>query len=110
MVVSWQTISPDLTAFEPDKQVISGSPITRDITGEEFYSTIYSLRESPVQAGVIWSGSNDGPVFRYPGWRRNLGRRYAARFAAGRPRVDAVEPSPHDPAKSLRCRAAISAG
>ena len=46
--VTWETISPDLTAFEADKQVVSGSPITRDITGEEFYSTIYSLRESPV--------------------------------------------------------------
>ena len=44
--VTWETISPDLTAFDPNKQVISGSPITRDITGEEFYSTIYSIRES----------------------------------------------------------------
>lgn len=35
-------IHSDLTAFEKDKQVISGAPITRDITGEEFYSTIYS--------------------------------------------------------------------
>jgi hypothetical protein len=49
--VTWETISPDLTAFEADKQVISGSPITRDITGEEFYSTLYSLRESPVAPG-----------------------------------------------------------
>ncbi|MGH1434413.1 MAG: WD40/YVTN/BNR-like repeat-containing protein, partial [Lewinella sp.] len=30
---TWEIISPDLTAFEADKQVISGSPITRDITG-----------------------------------------------------------------------------
>ncbi len=59
---TWETISGDLTAFEPDKQVISGSPITRDITGEEFYSTIYSLRESPLKKGVIWVGANDGPV------------------------------------------------
>ena len=59
---TWETISPDLTAFEADKQVISGSPITRDITGEEYYSTLYSLRESPVQPGVLWAGANDGPV------------------------------------------------
>ena len=59
---TWETISPDLTAFEPDKQVISGQPITRDITGEEFYSTLYALRESPVQKGVIWAGANDGPI------------------------------------------------
>ena len=49
--VTWETISPDLTAFEPDKQVISGSPITRDITGEEFYSTIYAVAESPRNSG-----------------------------------------------------------
>ncbi|NJN42502.1 MAG: hypothetical protein HC811_10040 [Flammeovirgaceae bacterium] len=54
--VTWETISPDLTAFEADKQVISGSPITRDITGEEYYSTIYDINESPVKAGVIWGG------------------------------------------------------
>ncbi len=96
---TWQTISPDLTAFEPDKQVISGSPITRDITGEEFYSTIYSLRESPVQAGVIWSGSNDGPVF----VTQDGGETWDDVTPRGLPpggRVDAVEPSPHDPAKA----------
>ena len=59
---SWETISPDLTAFEVDKQVISGSPITRDITGEEYYSTLYSIRESPLKEGLIWTGSNDGVV------------------------------------------------
>ncbi|RNC90010.1 MAG: hypothetical protein ED555_11275 [Allomuricauda sp.] len=58
----WETISPDLTAFEADKQVISGSPITRDITGEEYYSTLYSIRESELQQGLIWTGSNDGVV------------------------------------------------
>jgi len=59
---TWETISPDLTAFEADKQVISGSPITRDITGEEYYSTLYSIRESHLQEGLIWTGSNDGVV------------------------------------------------
>jgi len=58
----WETIWPDLTAFEADKQVISGSPITRDITGEEYYSTLYSIRESELVEGLIWTGSNDGVV------------------------------------------------
>ena len=97
--LTWQTISPDLTAFEPDKQVISGAPITRDITGEEFYSTIYSLRESPVKAGVIWAGANDGPVF----VTRDNGKSWSdvtpRRLPKGG-RVDSVEPSPHDPAKA----------
>jgi len=58
----WEIISPDLTAFPATTQVISGSPITRDITGEEFYSTIYAVRESPLKEGLIWVGSNDGIV------------------------------------------------
>ncbi|ANO52605.1 WD40/YVTN/BNR-like repeat-containing protein [Woeseia oceani] len=92
--VTWETISPDLTANEADKQVISGSPITRDITGEEFYSTLYSLRESPLQAGVIWTGANDGPVF----VSRDNGENWqnvTPRMPKGG-RVDSVEPSPHD--------------
>ncbi len=60
--VTWQTISPDLTANEPDKQVISGEPITRDITGEEVHSALYAIEESRLQKGVIWTGSSDGSV------------------------------------------------
>ncbi|HEX7486279.1 MAG TPA: hypothetical protein VF332_09015, partial [Vicinamibacterales bacterium] len=60
--VTWEVISGNLTASEPDKQGISGEPITRDITGEEMYSTLYAIRESTLEKGVIWAGSNDGPV------------------------------------------------
>jgi len=59
--VTWETISPDLTAKPDGTQGISGEPITRDITGEEFYSTLYAITESPLERGVIWAGSNDGP-------------------------------------------------
>jgi hypothetical protein len=93
--VTWETISPDLTAFEPDKQVISGSPITRDITGEEYYSTIYSIRESPVKEGVIWTGANDGPVYVTQDGGRNWQNVTPPDLPKGG-RVDAVEPSPHD--------------
>jgi hypothetical protein len=55
------TPSPDLTAFPPCCQGPSGEPITRDVTGEEFYSTLYAISESPLEKGVIWTGSNDGP-------------------------------------------------
>ncbi|GAB4517794.1 MAG: hypothetical protein Tsb0010_01970 [Parvularculaceae bacterium] len=97
--VTWETISPDLTAFEPDKQVISGAPITRDITGEEFYSTIYSLRESPIAPGVIWTGANDGPVH----VTQDNGASWADVTPRGLPkggRVDSVEPSRHAPGKA----------
>jgi photosystem II stability/assembly factor-like uncharacterized protein len=97
--VTWEIISPDLTAFEADKQVISGSPITRDITGEEYYSTIYSIRESPLQEGVIWVGANDGPVHvTFDG-----GKNWKNVTPEGMPkggRVDAVEPSPHNKDKA----------
>jgi photosystem II stability/assembly factor-like uncharacterized protein len=59
--VTWETISPDLTAKPECCQGISGEPITRDITGEEFYSTLYAITESPHERGVIWTGANDGP-------------------------------------------------
>ena len=62
--ITWTQISPDLTAFPPgEPQLPSGSPITLDVTGEEMYSTLYSIRESPVQKGVIWTGANDGPFY-----------------------------------------------
>ena len=96
---NWQIISPDLTAFKPEYQVISGSPITRDITGEEFYSTIYSIRESPLQQGLIWVGANDGPVH----VTRDNGKTWEDVTPRQLPpggRVDAVEPSPHNPAKA----------
>jgi photosystem II stability/assembly factor-like uncharacterized protein len=59
--VTWEKISPDLTAHPECCQGISGEPITRDVTGEEFYSTLYAIAESPLEKGVIWTGANDGP-------------------------------------------------
>ena len=59
--VTWEKISPDLTTHPDCCQGASGEPITRDVTGEEFYSTLYAIAESPLEQGVIWVGSNDGP-------------------------------------------------
>jgi photosystem II stability/assembly factor-like uncharacterized protein len=59
---SWQIISPDLTRNDKSKQGSSGGPITKDNTSVEYYSTIFSAMESPVKAGVIWTGSDDGLV------------------------------------------------
>lgn len=95
----WEIISPDLTAFEADKQVISGSPITRDITGEEFYSTIYAIKESSVKPGVIWVGANDGPIHLTIDGGNTWTNVTPKNLPPGG-RVDAVEPSPHDPAKA----------
>jgi len=61
--VTWEKISPDLTAHPEGTQGASGEPITRDATGEEIYSTLYAIKESAAAKGIIWTGSNDGLVF-----------------------------------------------
>ena len=96
---TWKIISPDLTDFDPDKQVISGGPITRDITGEENYSTIYSIRESILKRGLIWVGSNDGPIHVTKDGGRNW-KNVTPPSLPGGGRVDCVEPSPHNSAKA----------
>jgi photosystem II stability/assembly factor-like uncharacterized protein len=93
--VTWERISPDLTAHDPRYQsVVSGGPITRDVTGEEVYSTLYAIRESPVQKGVIWTGSNDGPVY----VTRDDGKTWTNVTPGDLPpggRVQTIDPSPH---------------
>ena len=61
--VTWQVISPDLTWNDPKYQIVPGTPITRDVTGEEVFSAIYAMAESPIDRNILWSGANDGPVF-----------------------------------------------
>jgi photosystem II stability/assembly factor-like uncharacterized protein len=92
--VTWETISPDLTWNPPHSQRASGWPITRDATGEEVYSTLYSIRESVLEPGVIWVGSNDG-LFHVT---RDGGRNWANITPPDLPeggRVQFLEPSPH---------------
>ena len=92
--VTWQVISPDLTAHEPEYQVIPGRPITRDITGEEVYSSIYSMAESRLEPGVLWVGANDGPV----SVSRDNGKtwkRVTPRDLPPGGRVQNIEDSPH---------------
>jgi photosystem II stability/assembly factor-like uncharacterized protein len=92
--VTWKAISPDLTAHPEGTQGASGEPITRDATGEEMYSTLYSIRESPVQKGVIWAGSNDGPI----SVTQDDGKTWKNVTPPDLPpggRVQNIEPSPH---------------
>ncbi|MEI6670136.1 MAG: hypothetical protein WCP29_18465 [Acidobacteriota bacterium] len=91
---TWETVSPDLTANEPDKQVTPGAPITRDITGEEVYSSIYAMVESRLEPGVLWVGANDGPVH----VSRDNGKTWTKVTPKDLPsggRVQTIEDSPH---------------
>jgi hypothetical protein len=79
--------------------MVSGGPITRDITGEEFYSTLYAVQESPLQRGLIWVGANDGPIH----VTRDDGRTWTDVTPSDLPpggRVQTVEPSPHSASKA----------
>lgn len=58
---SWQVISPDLTLDDESRQGYSGG-LTGDNIGVEYAGAILAIAESPVQAGVIWAGTNDGQV------------------------------------------------
>jgi photosystem II stability/assembly factor-like uncharacterized protein len=60
---SWEPISPDLTRNDKGKQASSGGPITKDNTSIEYYDTIFTVMESPLQAGTIWTGADDGLVY-----------------------------------------------
>jgi photosystem II stability/assembly factor-like uncharacterized protein len=59
---SWQEISPDLTTNDKSKQGSSGGPITKDNTSVEYYSTIFTAMESPVEKDLLWTGSDDGLI------------------------------------------------
>jgi photosystem II stability/assembly factor-like uncharacterized protein len=58
---SWKVISPDLTLNDKSHQQMSGG-ITPDQLMTFDGAVVFSIGESPVQAGVIWVGTNDGQV------------------------------------------------
>ena len=71
--------------------------ITNDATGAETYGTIVSLNESPIRAGILYAGTDDGRV-----WiTRNDGGTWEelTTRVPGVPAgtyVTRIEPSPHD--------------
>ena len=92
--VHWTKWSPDVTANGPEGQVTSGEPITRDMTGEEVYAALYSMRSSRLEPGVFWTGSNDGPVW----MTKDNGKTWKNVTPKDLPpggRVHTIEDSPH---------------
>ena len=92
---SWQAISPDLTRDDKAKQGSSGGAITKDNTSVEYYSTIFTVAESLVQRGVIWTGSDDGLVH----VTRDAGKNWQRTQPQGIPeyiQINSIEASPHD--------------
>ncbi|MGQ0539211.1 MAG: WD40/YVTN/BNR-like repeat-containing protein, partial [Gemmatimonadaceae bacterium] len=58
---SWERISPDLTVNDPATLGRTGG-LNGEMTGAEWYATIYAFAESPLRKGVLWAGSDDGRV------------------------------------------------
>jgi photosystem II stability/assembly factor-like uncharacterized protein len=52
----WEMASPDLTTKNPDQMATGGS-------AAETHCTIVTLAESPLKAGLIWVGTDDGKVW-----------------------------------------------
>jgi BNR/Asp-box repeat protein len=59
---SWQTISPDLTTNDPEKQKSSGGPVSSDNSNAEAFCTIFAIGEDARDPAVIWAGTDDGNV------------------------------------------------
>lgn len=60
---TWQIISGDMTTNNPDFQTFKESGgITPDVTAAENYTTITAINPSPLDANVIWVGTDDGRV------------------------------------------------
>lgn len=93
---SWEEASPDLTRAQPERMGFGGGPITNEGAGGEIYATLAHVAESPLQAGLIWTGSDDGLVH----VTRDGGATWQDVTPRGLPEglVNAVELSPHDPA------------
>ena len=105
---SWQVISPNLSRSDPatlertptlDDPSIGKDwgPIKRDNTGVEWYGTVFALAESPIKAGVLWAGSDDGFVQ----LSTDHGKHWKKVTPSEMPdfaRISAIDPSPHDPA------------
>jgi len=58
---SWQVISPDLTLNDKTHQQSSGGIATDNLMTFDG-ATLFSIVESPMEPGLIWTGSNDGQV------------------------------------------------
>ena len=94
---SWEKISPDLTYADPATLGPSGGPVHKDMTGTEWYATIYALAESPVKQGLLWSGSDDGRVH----VTKDGGKSWddvTPKTMVKHTRVTGIEPSKYDPA------------
>jgi len=97
---TWETISEDLTFDDEAKQELPGGPIQHDDTGVEVYSTVFAFEESPLEAGVLWAGSDDGRLH----LSRDDGESWVEITPPGLKvdsTINSIELSPHAPGRAF---------
>ena len=96
--MTWEKISDDLTHNMTDKiNKVGGTSWMPEYFGQETFSTILRMEESPHEKGVIWTGSDDGRIH----ITRNGGDDWQEVTPPNLPELSAVyeiEVSPHDKA------------
>jgi len=93
---TWKEVSPDLTRNLKEKQGKGGGPYTNEAVGAENYGTLSYIMESPLEKGVIYTGSDDGFVY----VTRDNGANWKNITPQGLAEclINAIEVSPHDKA------------
>ncbi len=98
--MSWESISPDLTTNDPEKQELPGGPLQHDHTSVEVYNTIFAFAESPHTPEELWTGSDDGLIH----LSRDRGTTWANVTPPQMPTegtVNALAVSPHRPGRVI---------
>jgi photosystem II stability/assembly factor-like uncharacterized protein len=93
---TWTEFSPDLTRNEKAKQGKPGVPYTNEAVGAENYGTLAYIQESPLEKGVIWTGSDDGLVHLTVDGGKNW--QNVTPNGLQECLINAIEVSPHDKA------------
>lgn len=95
---SWEILSEDLTRNDKDHQGLGGIPISNEQITAESYNNLFVITESPLEQGVIWTGSDDGLI--------HITRDNGATFEHVTPRgmpeaiVNVIDASPHQTGKA----------
>ncbi|HXS36277.1 MAG TPA: hypothetical protein VN721_06220 [Flavipsychrobacter sp.] len=97
---SWQKISPDLTTNDKKKQDQENSGgLSEDNSSAENHCTIYSIAESPLDANMIWVGTDDGNLQLTTNGGKswtNVSKNYALAGIPAQTWVSSIEPSRFD--------------
>jgi photosystem II stability/assembly factor-like uncharacterized protein len=97
---NWTKISPDLTTNDKKKQEQDSSGgLSADNTSAENHCTIFTITESPLDANVIWVGTDDGNLQLTTNLGKtwtNLSKNVAASGIAAQSWVSSIEPSRFD--------------